>query len=66
MSHDGRSIEGQRKREWHSPVLTRHASLTVLTQSASVGYFSLLFQNQSCFDSTGQPYPCDQIPPGGS
>lgn len=35
---------GPRKRAWTAPVLARHPSLTVLTQHASLGTFSMLFQ----------------------
>ncbi|HEX7942999.1 MAG TPA: hypothetical protein VF488_14395 [Gemmatimonadaceae bacterium] len=35
------------KREWDAPTLTRHPSLTVLTQHATMGTFSMLFQGIS-------------------
>ncbi|HEX6537248.1 MAG TPA: hypothetical protein VF041_21890 [Gemmatimonadaceae bacterium] len=38
------AIAVPRKRAWAPPALVRHASLTVLTQHASLGTFSMLFQ----------------------
>ena len=44
------------RRPWVPPVLTRHASLTALTQVPMVGSFTLLFQ---------QVFSCPTNPPPG-